>query len=250
MSALICVYRLFMGGFWYIKVVSIYITKSHQNFSTIITALSVFDSMLSGAMTKNEVWKGISAKHVSVLKGLVNDSLGNKDGKGEVELDPYIKNTFKAFIQSKKSIILNQRYLSDEFEVNKDFRNLIMYKLERYKEHILPTDNTNLFRSELLTLFKKVTTITLITNHFLHDKIGIISMDALLLIIKNTSLERINILSFVQKNVSDCSSWISQMWNGLSLNMINKYKECGFKIEFKERIGPGKTYHGFVINKI
>ena len=69
--------RLFFGGWYYIKLESIYMTKTNQNFNTIISALSYLDAIITGADLEDG-FEEITDKHFSLLNELIHWKLGGK----------------------------------------------------------------------------------------------------------------------------------------------------------------------------
>ena len=241
--------RLFFGGFWYIKLESIYITKTNQNFKMIVTILSYFHSIISGAFNFEEISSQITDKHVSLLNGLFSYNLDSKKSNHEIEYDPYILSTFNSFTQSNKDMIINYYNLDKE---NKSIVDLIMYQIEENDDYKhLPNDSsfTNLFKPQLLNIFTKTKSITLITN----DEFDIfgnqrsISMVALLSIINNTTLQKVLILSFGSNE--SIQSWQTYLWSQSWSNLIHLYSASKYKVQLKYGLGRDQKYHGFVINR-
>ena len=249
------IFRLFFGGFWYIKLESIYITKKKKNFKVIVIALAYFDSMISGSSISKKVSRDITDKHASLISSLFYQFLNKKEEKNMIGLDEYIKSSFQCFVQNKVNICLSYPYLGDVFQVNEKMRNLILYKLESNLDFKISRDDgdlTNLLRIELLRVFHNVRTVELITNIAGGNKKGsiTISMISLLSVIKDTSLQRIFILSYGDDRENDkYESWQSYLWKLSSSKLMDKYSKLNYKIDLKYKIGFRNKYHGFVINK-
>ena len=252
---MICFYvriiRLFFGGFWYIKLESIYIQKTNRNFDTIVTALSYFDSIISGAWNNKSTTDLITDKHVSLLIDLFNQSLNDDDNNNnqiieQNEFDGYIKSSFECFIRNKVNIAIN--YSNLNLCRNERMVHLIMHQLEESKDYKVMRDENdliNLFKSELLFVFKNVKIMTLITY-----KARPLSMLGLLNIIKNSLLQKIFILSAGNDPDDEMySSWQSYLWKSSSLELIAKYKTFGYNISLEYEIGSHHRYHGFEISK-
>merc|ERR1712157_43264 len=102
----------------------------------------------------------INDNDIIIIQNLMNDFLGKPTTE---TFDDYIYSTFKCFAQHKKQIVL------DLFELNNyadtKMRDLIMYPLDEVrlikgekKEKRDIGDFVNLFRSEILRIFKNTKT--------------------------------------------------------------------------------------------
>ena len=276
--------RLFFGGFWYIKLESIYVTKTSRNFNKIISALSYFDAMISGAQlqgyqikdeqfrllnnliefelsnyddtedttTNNKKMARIkTVKHVFTTLFPKKHNNNNKMKDEMITFDPYIISIFKSFIKAKKDITINYHYL-DDWRVNKNMVGLIMHKMEKNKDYQITSSNDdkkNLFKPKLLRLFKNVKSVTLITNS-VSDNYGSyrlhrsLSIKVLLSMIKFSPLSNIFIFSYGSSN-----SWQSYLWETSSYGLINEFKKSNYEIQLKYKMGAKQEYHGFVISQ-
>ena len=248
---------MFFGGFWNIKLSSIYITKTNKSFSSIVNALSYFDSYISGSY--NFGWKSpqknqISDHEISLLICLLNKNDKN-DEMEKIEPDGYMQSTFNCFIRNKTDIIINCYNLSKS-STNGQIRDLVMNKLENKKDFKAvraDDDPTNLFQVKLLDLFSNLKSITLITGdqHEI-NKCGYsnrsLSMTLLLSMIKHKALEQILILSY--DPLGKGNSWQSYLWQTSSSKLIPTYQESGYILQFKYSLGFDNAYNGFIINRM
>merc|ERR1711991_542281 len=118
------------------------------------------------------------------------------------------------------------------------------YKLQRTWD-----DTTNLFKPGLLRVFQKLKSIILITRYKVIDYNNrCLSMTRLLSIIKNSSLEIVEVLS--HNGLDEARpSWIEYLWKESSSEIINSYQELNYEIQLKYKLGFRNKYHGFVITK-
>ena len=72
-------------------------------------------------------------------------------------------------------------------------------------------------------------------------------MTALLSIICDTGLQRVEILSY-GANAWDLS-WQSHLWKLSLKGIIDMYQDLKYQIELKYGLGFQKQYHGFVIER-
>eukprot|EP01084_Bolivina_argentea_P207028 353320_1 len=223
--------RLFFGGFYPIKLVSVRIRNTKQNFEEFIYRLYYLDTCLTGGDQKK---LKINKNEISAIKHLFFKIL-KKPTKHSV--DKYIYNTFLAFVQSKKQIILDLHKL---YEANNPFIDILMHKIN--SDHIDfrdASDFTNLFGPNMLLIFKNVTTIIINTT----DKNGwysySLSMACLLSLIEESSIDKVivkSITSEKQLRNERCRNWILSLWN--TYDLIKFYKTKNYDISIKkERVG-------------
>ena len=246
-------YRLFFGGFWYIKLESIYIAKTNQNFNLVVNALSYFDAIISGT-DLNFGFDGIDQRHFVVLRNLMNWQLNdsntnNMNGCQQmISFDPYITSIFKSFIQSKKDVVIDYNMLDQHDDVNNNIVELIMHRFSKnnnYKLQRNEGEKINLFRPELVELFANIKSMTLITNRYYGDGHRSLSMSLLISMIKSVaSLSKIVILSN-----GKARSWQSYLWKKSSTKLINQFEKSNYLIQLQHKIGPDEKYHGFVITR-
>ena len=129
---------MFFGGHWFIKIESIRIRATMQNFETFIYSLWCFDKMLTGDYVKK-----VSDSDISIIGSLMDNILGQPTTK---TFDPYIISTFDCFCKSKQEINLNLEYLHN-YNNNK-MTALIMNEMAESEEERKCDDLTNLFRSQ------------------------------------------------------------------------------------------------------
>ena len=217
-----------------------------------VTTFSYFDAMLCGfdlCGFDSDGVEEITDKHAALLNNLIEHVLNENNENNEKQmilLDPYIISCFKCFIQSKRDIVIDYGWLSQEY-VNCDVRNLVVNELHESQEFKVIRDGDDLRNSinaRLLSVFKKLESITVITSSNSHYHRSL-SMDLLLSMISNIgSLERVVILS------KFTPSWQSYLWQTSSLALMEKFKESKYGIQLKYEIQlPDDKFHGFVISK-
>eukprot|EP01084_Bolivina_argentea_P226122 382001_1 len=180
--------RLFFGGFYFTKIVSVRIRSSNENFEKFMHALYYLDTMVTGGKQKH-----IEAdKHdILVIKHLFHNVLNRYSKVTEKlseDLSPYIYSTFTTFIHSKKQIVLDLFELHSK--ANSKIRDLIMYRMdsENNASHRADNDDCNLFRNDLCLIFKNAKTILIRTTDRDGKKIYSFSMKSLLSIIDSGNI--------------------------------------------------------------
>merc|ERR1712228_490105 len=143
--------RLFIGGFWRIKVESIRLTKTKETFETFFVSLFYFDAMVTA---KNEMdLLKINKNQRGVIKSLIKWRLGQKK---DPKMNEYLYQTFDAFTKNKKQIEIDYYYLS---KAKESMYNLIVHSLEKGTKPKEENDTVNLVRSELAKIFQHVKTL-------------------------------------------------------------------------------------------
>eukprot|EP01083_Nonionella_stella_P158227 514720_1 len=217
---------LFFGGSHFIKIVSIRIRTTKQNFEKFVYCLYYLDLMLTGGWLK---FMKVTEDDIFVIESLVNDILHPK--KGDKPFDEYIYSTFAAFIQSKKRITFHLQELKN---ANKEIRDLLLNELN---ESNVRTDDyrSNLFKKQIFAIFKNVRSIVIQTG-----KDQSVSMSELLSLIELGSLDIVT----VQVGCKS-ATWISELWKASSHTLERQYDDGNYVLSYHE----DKHNYKFVIHK-
>ena len=220
---------LMFGGYNFIVVESIWVTKTHQNYRYVILALSYLDSMTNGQEIeeKDEHDKAIEILY-NLAENAANGMLKN------IKIDNFMLSTFQCFIENKKEIKLCCRMLE---RTNKRIRDTIMYQMVEYKSKITKftrlkeTDFTNLFRPELFKIFINAKSLILKvrTGVAYHP----FSFLALLKVIKVCALEKVVIKVFHFFFRGKWKSWIQQLWLKSRNILKESYNAANYSINFE-----------------
>eukprot|EP01083_Nonionella_stella_P007447 21530_1 len=151
--------RLFFGGLWAIKIESIRIRSTKQNFKIIIHCLVYLDTFLSGGKMYD---MEVTEDEVFILECLMNGFLNPNET--EKRFDDYIYSTFDVFTRSKKQIVLDLGQLRHNARDNasKKLLNLLMNPLDKRdveKEEEVKRecdDLSNLWEPQIFEIFKNV----------------------------------------------------------------------------------------------
>merc|ERR1712228_916667 len=98
--------RLFIGGFWRIRVESIRLTKTKTNFETFFVSLFYFDAMVTAKAHLDDL--KINNNQRGVIKSLIKWRL---EQKKDPKMNEYLYQTFDAYTKNKKQIEIDYYYL-------------------------------------------------------------------------------------------------------------------------------------------
>eukprot|EP01083_Nonionella_stella_P225087 800588_1 len=214
--------RLFFGGAWPIKIQSIRIRATTQNFGRFIRCLHYLDTMVTGG---DMYGMEVSEDDLFIIKCLIN---GTVNGHGtEKRFDDYIYSTFDAFRSAKKQVVLS---LYDLDNANTNVRDLLMNALDR--RDVRKEEETNLCKAKIFEIFKNVKSVvivtTFVTKSFQYS--FSISMDGLLSLIKSASLDKVTLKAVAYK---DNKTWIENVWCNASETLTKQYDDANYDIAFE-----------------
>eukprot|EP01084_Bolivina_argentea_P138359 243600_1 len=236
--------RLFMGGDVRIRIESIKIIETLQNFHSFMHALYVLDCMVNGASLAKDGFK-INKKDITIIK-----MLQNKDER----IDKYVVNTFAFFCNMKKQVIINLCYLHRYFQKKKASK-LIIHSLQETGNNEVfsmhETSSVNLLNQEVFYIFGNVEKIRVYSTDFRGRNVYKFSMIAFLYAIRfSSSWKTIEILAACDgqynNQTNDFSkhykpSWIHKIWSTSASIIAFKYKQKGFRISLQ----TGKNSDGY-----
>ena len=222
---------------------SIRVLETSSNYETFSRAITVFDACLEWGQTSIPS-ADPDKKYGLVLKKLIDAEIsGEKDG-----IDEYILKSFHAFTQKKKQLNINvsevMKSIEDEHLIKNIFFGTEKIKWKSGKTEFVrrsETDKTNLFHSKLIQLFSNCVEINMMINSNDFDlfdegrDICPISFIALLSIIEGTKVTKIHISIYWGRD-DEGESWLDALWEGHGREIMRKYQETGYSIEYtKER---------------
>eukprot|EP01084_Bolivina_argentea_P160388 279298_1 len=148
--------RLFISEKYRMRIQSIRIINTNQNFELFFHSFHLFDSIISGVKLNY---------HLNVLKTdfkILNKMISNKLGKTNHKFDPYIQNVFSLFLSTKKRIRINMLELH---KYGKKISNLIMHSVEENDYgNIDPNSYCNVIRSDIISIFPYIEEIVIYTS--------------------------------------------------------------------------------------
>ena len=207
------------------------------------------DCMLTGAEMFE--YGKINNNDIIIIQNLMNDFLGKPTTE---TFDDYIYSTFKCFAQHKKQIVLDLHQLNNW--ADKKMTDLIMYPLDKVNLHKGEKekkrdicDFVNLFRSEILRIFKNTKTVIIISTERDGWWSYSLSLSLLLSIIEPTSLNKVIVKAVTYKG----NNWIHSLWTSSSEIIKQEYDGKSYDISMKEVEHKGTTKrmndYWFIINK-
>merc|ERR1712228_462240 len=201
--------RLFIGGYYRIRVQSIKLLKTKQNFESFIAPLYYMDAMLTAASK--------FPKYTKNAKGVIDHLFKYKLGQNpKPRMDNYLYETFDAFIRNKEHIAINLEYLS---QAKESMYKLIMHSIERNNNLKDDSDKTNLIRPVLAEIFSNVKTIHIEALSHSFSLVGFLS------VLQESEWKQVTITSFSY-------GWISKLWQSSKRESIEKeYQSTNYKIE-------------------
>jgi len=180
----------------------------------------------------------ISDDDAIIIGNLINNILGKPTTE---TFDEYIYSTFQCFCQHKKQIILDLYQLdkcADKKMSHFKMTDLIMNSLnvrpsyEEKKRDI--GDLSNIFRKELLDIFKNVKSIIIITTHPFGNTSYSLSLSVLLSLIDSISfLDKVIVKAVSYKKNKD-NNWIYSLWSSSSETIKPEYDAKNYTISIKE----------------
>eukprot|EP01083_Nonionella_stella_P281162 956667_1 len=213
-----------MGGHYRIAIESVLFSGKggqYLNFEVFFRALCKLNAMFNGSYVSK---KDLSRHDRLVLSSLIKWKLGEKDIDGKI--DQYMLNTFNAFCQHKRHIVLHYFDLYNKNDAV--LVNTIFYRMEKG----LVAENNNIFRKELFTMFQNITNIEIYTTSYIGSYPRKFSFDSLLTVIENERWSRIQVKA-VKSRDGNSSSWIGDLWRETSEKLQQTYSQKKKKIKEK-----------------
>merc|ERR1712176_1726954 len=133
---------LWMGGRFMLKLKSVRVVATRNNFGRFLRAFHVFDAMLSGHPQK------VTKQDARIVRGAVRGYLGIESNG----YHSFVNDTFRHFCARKTQITLHLQAMKWGIE-NEDFVSLIMNEV-KYSD--VSDNDANLFKPVLFELFGNV----------------------------------------------------------------------------------------------
>ena len=152
--------RLFIAGKFSLRIVSIIIVRSAQNYQQMVQALFLFDAMISGIDLWDCKVKPELADVMLICKLIVaevNDAVDTI-----TEFDKYLKNEWALFLQRKKEIVLEWCKMQRHLRL---FSPLIAFDLVKCEKNKPAEEKANVFKADWISIFPNVRTINIVTGH-------------------------------------------------------------------------------------
>merc|ERR1712228_856694 len=206
--------RLFIGGFYRIRVQSIKLLKTKQNFAQFIAPLYYLDCMVT-AKSFDPVWG--ETKPGKNAKGIIDHLFKYKLAqKPELKMDSYLYETFDGYTRNKEHI---QIYLDDLSKAKQSMRKLIIHSIEEGKKFFrADNDKTNLLKNDICAIFPNIKTVYIAAGFYSFSLIGFLSV----------------LQASEWQNVTIRGWWMSKLWQSSKRALIDKeYQSNDYQIEYE-----------------
>jgi len=135
-----------MGGRWPLKLETVRVVETQNNYQRFLRAFHLFDLMLSGDCEK------VTKTDVRIVRGAVSEYLGIESNG----YHSFVNDTFRHFCARKTQIVLNLVDM-DKGVKNNDFVSLVMNEVKRRSWYSdVSDDSVNLCKPVLFELFENV----------------------------------------------------------------------------------------------
>ena len=229
-----------VGGHVMIRVQSVRIVNTHQNFRDVFRALFIFDAMVSdGSFYKNNL--DIQQKDIDFMKHLLHNSSS---------FDPYVVSVIQSYIRNKKEINLNMFGLW--YLKSGQYGMVIQDKIQLKDRENLDFEQmsftSNLMSAKIFDILSYAKILNINTTFdnsdcFAFNLFYFLDIVCEILTWKLIKIkERMEVTEYKQ---GMHESWLYLYWSSSSELLIKDCKEKGLEIEFdtKEvRVGDGRIY--------
>ena len=211
-----------------VKVETLIIMETNQNFMDIFRAMFIFDSMMSNGAVKA---KDITDKDMDILNSLI---INRDNEESSQAVDPYIASMLDSYIRTKQHVIINLERLHDD-ATNKHYGSFILDKLECIKKNDYEVQNenddvkSNLISPNIFKILPNIKSMVIDTSYGSSHCYPFNMFSFIDTILVSSTIEQVKIhdITFTKNN-----SWIGRLWSMLSRDLKDKCKEKGLIIQF------------------
>ena len=181
---------MFNGGTHCIAIETIRTMANCKNYECITQTIYCFDSIISGNRVQFAYWRNINHVHETLLRHLIDNYLNPQ--KYDRKLDDYTYDTFECLVDHKDHICIDIHVVGVQ-EVNNMMRDLVVHgtKSGYVDKAISMGDMTNVFKNDLLEIFKPK---TIVIQNWHGRYTFMISLWSLLSVIKDSVVQEIALL--------------------------------------------------------
>eukprot|EP01084_Bolivina_argentea_P025535 47488_1 len=179
--------RLFISGNYRLRIQSIRIIETAENFETFFHAFYIFDHIISGAkcdsLDKDNIV--VSSSDIKILDKLINLSMYNKLDTVSSDIIEYIINTFNLYLSKKtkieiyiydldkyfnniKHLFINEIVDSGSHEAPRSGNGMILEKIkknQRFRARSGKCTNINVMKASIFQIFSNLTQVTIYTTY-------------------------------------------------------------------------------------
>ena len=206
-----------------IKVESVTIVNTNQNFKKIFRALFIFDSMVSNCGWYYKSDANITKKDMKIINKLII----NRDRSKYI--DPYISSMVESYIRTKTQVVINMEGLDNGAEkehyeglfILDELKQIDMLEDEYLAESEDDNTSYNLISSNLFNILPNIKSLIINTG----DMFDCYPFNVFRFI-------DMILISSKWQNIQIYGSWIRKTWSSLSSKLENNCKEYGLVIEY------------------
>jgi len=214
-----------------IKVESVRLVNTNQNFKKLFRALFIFDSMLSNCGWTKKSDANITEKDMKII----NKLLISRDRSNCI--DPYISSMVESYIRTKTQVVINMDGLYDGVEKEHYNGLFILDELKEYKyydEYLVESEDDNisynLVSSNLFNILPNIKSLIINTGDDIDGYYPFNVFRFIDMILISSTWQNIQI---IQQVPNRNSSWMGKTWSSLSSKLQNKCKENGLIIKYQ-----------------
>eukprot|EP01083_Nonionella_stella_P205330 747807_1 len=204
---------LFFGGNYRIRIESIILIKTCDNFQKYLKSLFYFDAMINGSDPLGSGYDKMSPNDLSKVVSRLRKLIDTECGSSKHQIEEYIINTFHLFCLKKRQIIINLCFMDLYFKALYPF---IMNSVQRGDTHWQnDMSTTNLFKPTIFALFHNVKEIIIYTTASMVDDAHAysFSLKSLFLLISEVSI-KLKIKIYAKQKNTVQRSWLFDAYVG------------------------------------
>ena len=167
--------QLWFGSVYGLRMEEVFIMDTARVYWIIIRVLYDFDATLSGGDNNfDSLSLGVTPDEIKkldfCLKYVRNENMENEDKPDAV--DDYVLDSVKAFCAQKRKLSIDAKYVHNGLD--ESMQNMIFYGLSESKS--IPSDRTNIIRSELFVQFPNLVEIEMETKGYPLNPLSLLSV--------------------------------------------------------------------------
>eukprot|EP01084_Bolivina_argentea_P263105 445202_1 len=226
--------RIFISGGHRLRIESITIIETAENFGTFFHSLYIFDSMIS-AVDVGAI--AISSSDTSILETAIKKRLD----KTSYYSNEYIDNVFDSFLSKKTQIKINIHYLSAYF---KELSHLIVHDVENKTTGYNANEKLmNVLNVETLSIFPNLNQVIIETTSYNYDTSTYNEYKCNLLVLLSSIQSSRSTIMYIIKGSGYPTTWLEEIF---SSSIQDTFRNSKWDIKLYEY----KKYDSLVIKKM
>ena len=215
--------RLWIAGKYPLRIVSITIVKTAQNYQKAMRSLYLFDWMISDSGVADNIDVKEEPRDKEFIANLFDFSLNSV---GTLAVDPYLRKDCELFLQQKETVTLK---LDKIFENLRNMSKLVLHNIVKRgcsrslsSKNPPPKGNDNVVRAEWLHLFPSLR--TLVINDTVQGGEHEFRLDSLLQTVKQISKD-------ITVYVMDHRKWCK---GAMTDDIVKAYDVAGWSVKYEK----------------